>query len=45
MLLLIMLIYIGARLEAPAWYWLCLLVETVAICHKLNAKFDKEVKG
>lgn len=42
MLLLIMMIYIGARLDAPAWYWLFLLVEAIVFCFNTNAKFDEE---
>lgn len=45
MLLLVMMIYIGARLDAPAWYWLFLLVEAIMVCFKINAKFDEEEKN
>lgn len=45
MFLLLMLIYIGARLDAPAWYWVLLLVETIMVCFRISAKFDEEEKG
>ena len=42
MLWLVMLLYIGLTLNAPAWYWVCFIIQTFAVAAKVGQMLDKE---
>lgn len=42
MLLLIMLLYIGIELHAPAWFWVCFIIQTFGVAFKIGGMLDEE---